>query len=75
MTWLASQSSHVLTCVSLVHMVCIVFCAPGSSSLAPSVHNGSVIWLLSSLFSERFSESGRSKLGSGGCTVLDEVYL
>ena len=27
------------------------------------------------LFSERFSESGRSDLGSGGCTVLDEAYL
>ena len=32
-------------------------------SVVPSVHNGSAIWL-SSLFSERILESGRSKLGS-----------
>ena len=49
-----------------------VHCASGSSSVAPSVHNGSAIWL-SSLFSERFSESGRSKLSSGGCTVAREM--
>ena len=41
----------------------------GASGAFPSVvllvHSGSAIWL-SSLFSEKFSESGRSYVGSGG---------
>ena len=34
------------------------------------LHNGSASWP-SSLFSERFSESGRSNVGSGSCTLLE----
>ena len=67
--------SHVDLRVPGAYGVHCAFCASGVfPSVVPSVHNGSAIWL-SSLFSERFSESGKSKLGSGGCIVLDEAYL
>ena len=67
--------SHVDLHVPGAYGVRCAFCATGAfSAVVPSVHNGSAIWL-SSLFSERFSESGRSNLGSGSCTLLDEAYL
>ena len=65
-SWLAFQSSHVLTCmVQLVHQMHL-------PSVVPLVHNcGSAIWL-SSLFSEEFLDSGRSNDGSGGMRLLSK---
>ena len=57
----------MLTCMFLVQLVQPIGAFP---SVVPLVHNcGSTIWL-SSLFSEKFSDSGRSNDGSGGVRLL-----
>ena len=59
---------------SLVDLCCTgAFGASGAfSRVVPLVHNGPTSWLFSSMFSEKISDSGRSNVGSGHCTLLDE---
>ena len=63
-SWLVSQSSLSLTYMSQVQLVHQVH--------FPLVHYGPASWLFSSLFSEKFSDSGRSNVGSGGVRLLAE---
>ena len=52
-----------------------IWCIQNISSVVPIVHNGPASWLFSSMFFEKFSDSGRSNVGSGGVRPLDEDVL
>ena len=73
MTWLAFQSSFLLTYETLVYTVYFVHL----SQVSPmQVHLYTMILQFPPLFSEKSKAAlGRSNLGSGDCTESDEVFL
>ena len=68
-SWLVSQSSLLFPKV-LSHYTDAFGASGAFPSVIPLLHNSPASWLFSSLFSENFSDSGRSNVGSDGARLL-----